>query len=257
MLDDGLAPELRPLRIPERLWLTFERQAEIIDQPAWAFRGLSGYFLSSYTKTAVALRTLEGVLGEGRMVRAVRSYVERYRFEHPTGRDFQAELERVTGDDLGWFFDAVIRGAATPDWAVLSVRHDAIEAPEGMTWDGRSWVERDDAAAGAEQTGDPESWRIEVEIGRLGDLVGPVEVELVFTDGRVERRWWDSRDRWVRWSLESGCRLEQVTVDPDGVWRLETRRADNYWRDGVAGSNPLWWLGPVLRLAGQATLPWS
>ena len=100
-------------------------------------------------------------------------------------------------------------------------------------------------------------WSVVVEIGRLGDLVGPVEVELLWADGRRERRRWDGVDRWIRWREESDERLLQVVMDPDVVWALETRRADNYWRDEAAESDPLWWFGGALRLLGFLTVPWS
>jgi hypothetical protein len=46
-------------------------------------------------------------------------------------------------------------------------------------------------------------------------------------------------------------------VDPDGAWVLETRRADNYWRDEVADPTVLWWLDGALSLVGFLTVPWS
>jgi hypothetical protein len=47
-------------------------------------------------------------------------------------------------------------------------------------------------------------------------------------------------------------------VDPDGVWALETRRADNYWRDEPArADHPLWWVREVLDVAGKIFLKWS
>ena len=100
-------------------------------------------------------------------------------------------------------------------------------------------------------------WRIDIEIGRLGDLVGPVDVEFLWADDVRERRTWDGTDRWVRWTEGSDHRLDQVVVDPDGTWALETRRADNYWRDEPAGSDPLWWFGGCLRLIGLLMAPLS
>ena len=175
---------------------------------------------------------------------------------HPTGDDFQLALEEATGEELQWFFDAVIRGSATADWAVLTVRHRRTRPAEGMEWRDGAWqeIEVDDEENPGDDNG---SWTVEIELGRLGDLIGPVEVELLWADGRRERRQWDSVARWVRWSEESEERLEQVVVDPDGIWALETRRADNYWRDEAAASDPLWWLGSVLHLAGLLTVPWG
>jgi len=257
MVTEGLVPEIRFSRIwgMERVWASFEDLPVVMDRPNWEQRRLVDAFFASYAKPALAIRTLEGLFGEDRLLRAMRAYVADHRDGHPTGSDLQASLERSLGEDLDWFFDALIRGDRRPDWAVLAVRHDEIESADGMVWNDGEWTQGDD-----EEDSDSEEdglWRVVVEIGRRGSLVGPVEVELLWADDRRERRTWDSRDRWVRWMVESPVRLRQVVVDPDGVWAIETRRADNYWRDEVADSNALWWLDDALRLVGFLTVPWS
>jgi hypothetical protein len=255
MISDGLVPELRLAGgfTAERLTVAFERPPLTIDRRPWQYRTLVDYFMASYAKAGLAVRTLEGLLGEARFARALRAYVDRWRYRHPTGRDLQAAIEEATGEDLAWFFDHAVRGSALPDWAVLSVRHRSVEPASGLVWTEAGWREREAVEGGDELAG----WRVEIDVGRLGELEGPVEVELEWADGRRERRSWDGRERWHRWTVDSPVRLVQVRVDPDGVWALETRRADNYWRDEAAHPGSLWWLGPALRLAGQLALPWS
>ena len=255
MVSDGLVPELLLAGdfTAERLAVAFERPPLTIDRRSWRYRTLVDYFLASYAKAGLAVRTLEGLLGEARFARALRAYVDRWRYRHPTGRDLQAAMEEATGEDLAWFFDHAVRGSALPDWAVLSVRHRSVDPARGLVWTDAGWSEREAVEGGDERVG----WRIEIDVGRLGELEGPVEVELEWADGRRERRRWDGRERWQRWRVDSEVRLVQVRVDPDGVWALETRRADNSWRDEAAHPGPLWWLGPALRLAGQLALPWS
>jgi hypothetical protein len=257
VLTGGLAPELRLARVwgADRLVLGSETTALTVDRPSWAYRRLSEYYLASYTKTALALRSLERMIGSGTAARAMRTYVTNNRFRHPDADDLRSAFETASGRDLRWFFDEVIGGDATPDWAVLAVRHRRLEPERGWRWrDGSGWE-----PAGGDEARDGESptWRVDVEIGRVGDLVGPVEVELVWSGGRSERRRWEGRGRWVRWTEESPVRLDRVVVDPDGVWMLETRRADNYWCDEATSEDRLWWLGHALRVAGWIVQPWS
>ncbi len=260
IIADGLVPEIRfaPTWGKERLWLSVEDLPITVDRRAWDYRRLVDYYLASYTKSAVAVRTLEGLVGEERMMRAMRAYFDTYRYRHPTGVDFQTALEAATGEELEWFFSAAIRGDATADWAVLAVRHREAETVEGVMWRDGEWIEIE-VGDEDEDGPDPDEgpWEVDVEIGRLGDLVGPVEVELVWADGGRERRAWDGVERWVRWSETSDHRLESVIVDPDGTWALETRRADNYWRDEPAKSDPLWWFGGGLRLISLLMAPWN
>jgi hypothetical protein len=229
-----------------------------IDRRAWQHRTRHEYYTASYAKTALALRTLEGLIGERDFARAMRAYFERFRFRHPTGDDFFATFSEVTGDDLTWFFDQAIGSDSVVDWSVLRVRNRPVSKPEGLSWDGSGWEEIAEPAM-EEDTSEGE-WMITVEIGRRGDFTGPVEVELVFDDASRERRSWDGMDRWIRWSMARKHKLARVVVDPDGVWALETRRRDNYWADEPShdtARRSLWWVADVLQALALGHLPWS
>jgi len=254
---DRLAPEIAfgGFWGMERLSLAVLPEPVTIDRPAWEFRRRWDYFRASYSKTAVVLKTLEGLVGRDSFARAMRAYVERFRFAHPSGGDFEATMEEQTGQDLSWFFEQAVHGDARPDWAVLSVSHRRTGEAEGFEWTGEGWQARGDGGAD-ESTNEP--WQIEVDIGRKADFRGPVAVRLVFADGRREERRWDGQARWVRLTMESEDELEEVIVDPNGVWALETERADNYWRaHGQARRRAGWWLVAVLRGLSLTVLPWS
>jgi hypothetical protein len=227
---------------------------------AWEYRRRWIYYLASYAKTAVVLRTVEGLIGPEAMARGLRSYVDRHAFRHPSGRDLVAALSDAAEQDLGPFFEQAIWSDAVPDWAVTSVSQRSPKAVKGFSWDDGEWrvVEESDAGGSDEEAADSDIWQVEIELARLGDFIGPVEVELTWAGGASERRTWGGEERWVRWKLEGTQRLAQVVVDPDGVWALETRRADNYWRDEpVRVDHPLWWVREVLGLAGKIFLKWS
>lgn len=263
IVDDRLVPEIRafPQWGAERLALGYSSLPLQIARRAWEYRNRWMYFVASYGKTAVVMRNAEGLIGAEAMARGLRAYFERFAFQHPTGGDLVATLSEIAGYDLRGFFDQAIYSDATPDWGVLEVRHRRPEAGDGFVWDGGAWREGEgseepDSDEGDEDDGGP--WQIEVDLARRGDFIGPVEVELTWDDGSIERRRWDGDERWVRWRFEGGRRLEQVVVDPDGVWALETLRADNYWRDRPARTEPpLWWVREIMGLVGQVFLRFS
>jgi hypothetical protein len=258
VVADGLAPDLRwgGFWARERLEQAHFRTPFVIDRNSWEFRSSSYYFGASYGKTALALRTLEGLIGAETFARGMREYFERFRFRHPNGDDLFAVLSEVAGEDLGWYFEQAFRSDAIVDWTVLDVRHRGQGTATGVFWDGTSWVE----SPPAEEENEDHGWSIDVDIGRHGDFVGPVEVDLVFEDGSRERRSWDGGSRWVRWTIDSDQRLARVIADPDGVWVLETRRRDNYWASEDStrvACRSLWWVSEALHWLGLFHLPWS
>jgi len=256
-IRDGLVPDAPLARDwgMDRVLVSLEDHPLVMDRPNWEQRRILDAFLATYIKPALAVETLGGLYGEDRLLQAVRDYVREHRYTHPTGDDLRASLERSLGEDLGWFFDGVIRSDQRPDWAVLEVRHHWIRPARGMTWSDGGWQELDD-------DGKSGPWRVEIDLGRRTELIGPVEVELHWETGRTERRIWDGRDRWIRWTIESPEVVIRVVVDPDGAWVLETRRADNYWHDeewprDPDHTEPLWWLEGALRLVGFLIVPWG
>ena len=255
---DGLVPEIASFNYwgSERMSLAITRLPVTVARKAWEYRNRWNYYLASYTKMALALRTIEGLIGPEAMARGMRTYFERFSFRHPTGSDLVEVLSETSGKDLGPFFDQAVYGDSVPDWSVLSVSHRRPQPADGFGWDGESWREFEEEQTTDETTDD--SWQVDLQLARRGDFVGPVDVELRWSDGTIERRIWDSQTRWVRWRLEGSSRLEQVVIDPDVVWVLETKRADNYWRDQVAAmDHPLWWVRETFRLAGHIFLRFS
>jgi hypothetical protein len=256
---DNLVPEIEAYDYwsAERLLLAAQSLPVTVGRKAWEYRHGAAYSLASYTKTALALRTLEGLIGPEEMARGMRTYFERFRFRHPTARDLVEVLSEVADRDLGPFFDQAVFGDVVADWAVLSVRHRRPPSKQGFAWNGEEWHPAEGHES-ADQAADGAEWIVDLQLARRGEFVGPVEVELKWSDGSAERRTWGSETRWVRWELEGSSRLQEVVIDPDGVWALETRRADNYWRDDPANADhPLWWVRGTFEFAKYLFLRWS
>ena len=56
--------------------------------------------------------------GAGVMARVMRAYCDRFRFRHPTTRDFIETVNQVTGQNWDWFFDQTFFSSGTVDYAV-------------------------------------------------------------------------------------------------------------------------------------------
>jgi hypothetical protein len=176
---------------------------------AWQFLDPTSYGAVSYAKTALALDTLGRSIGDEPLQAGLRAYFERWRFRHPRGDDLLAALSASSGQDLNQFFDEVVRGTGVLDYAVTHVDTERLQGFAGYRFaDGRvGEVVAPETAA--------EAWyRSEVVVERLGAVVMPVTVQIVFDDGTKASEKWDGRDRWKRVEYRSHQRVEWAAIDP-------------------------------------------
>src|SRR5436853_5519470 len=71
---------------------------------AYQYINASSWGNVTYGKSATVLYTLERVVGEQTLKRALQTYFTRYRFTHPTQEDFLKTVEEVSGKNLRWFY---------------------------------------------------------------------------------------------------------------------------------------------------------
>jgi Peptidase family M1 domain len=197
---------------------------------AWKFMTLGAYGGITYGKTATVLDTLEGIIGEQTMLRALHTYFLRFRFTHPTGTDFMATVSEVAGRDLSAYFDQAIRGTNIFDDEVLDIRSDRLD-----------WYEKDPPPEKKGET----TYRDSVLVHRKGDFILPVDIKIRFNDGQTTDEHWDGRDRWVRYTYVRKAKVVSAVVDPgQKVWldkdffnnsrtekahKRATRKLSTYW----------------------------
>jgi hypothetical protein len=82
----------------------------------------AGLAAIAYRKPAAVLLTLrDNVIGRDAMDRAMREYVRRWAFKHPTPADFFRTIENVSGQDLSWFWTAFFYDTDVLDIALDNV----------------------------------------------------------------------------------------------------------------------------------------
>jgi hypothetical protein len=173
-------------------------ESDPLTRAAWQFMSRNAYGGVTYGKTAAVLLTLENMIGEETLRRAVRTYFMRYRFTHPTGEDFLKTVEEVSGQNLRWFFDQAVYGTEVLDYSVYRILNDPVD-----------WY-----AENREEKKGQTMYRSQVVVQRLGDFIFPVELEVKFDNGETLRETWDGKDRWTRFSYQKKARVVSATVDP-------------------------------------------
>jgi Peptidase family M1 domain len=171
---------------------------------AYQYMNSASYGNITYGKTATVLLTLEKIVGEDTMRRALHTYFMRYRFTHPTKEDFLKTLEEVSGKNLRWYFDQAVYGTNILDYEILEASSDRTDWYLTKPPDEKKGVT---------------PYHTNVLVHRKGDFIFPVEVVVKFDNGETVREQWDGRDRWVRYSYDKKAKLASAELDPEhAVW---------------------------------------
>jgi hypothetical protein len=199
-----------------------------IFQKAWTYeRG--GYGTYSYSKPGLMLVTLENYLGQETMAKIMRTFFERWKFRHPTSRDFIAVVNEVSGKDLNWYFDQVLYGTDVVDYAVSSISNREVgEKLFGVfERNGQKATLKGEKDTTQRHSNGNELFESKVIVSRLGEVKLPVEVFIKFVNGETLREQWDGQDRWKVFKYQKDTKVLSVEVDPDHKIPLDVNLTNN------------------------------
>ena len=190
---------------------------------AWSYYNSNSYGGVTYGKTASVLLTLEGIVGEDTMNKAMRAYFMKFRFTHPTKKDFLDTIQEVSGKDLKSYFDQAVYGSQVLDYSVLSVDSQPV-----------NWYEenKDTNKDKKEKKGgkDDTLYQSYVSVHRKGDFAMPIEIEIKFDNGEKIREHWDGQSRWTRFSYVKKAQVVSAEIDPDHTVQLDRNNFNNSYR---------------------------
>jgi hypothetical protein len=193
----------------------------------WRYRTRQSYGLNSYDKPALTLETLEALVGEETMTRIMRTYARRYRFAHPTTKDFMETVRSVTGHDYSRFFEETFFSSDVCDYAI-SGKNTKSPRPEGFL-ESPGGLPHLVPKGPEEPRG--EFYDSEVTVLRLGGVRLPVEILVEFSDGQEVREKWDGEYRWTRFVYRGRAKVRRAVVDPDGRLAIDVDPSNNSWVD--------------------------
>ena len=195
-------------------------------QKAYDFVTSGSYAGVTYGKTASVLLTLESIIGEDTMDKAMHAYFMKYRFTHPTKEDFLNTIQEVSGKDLKWYFQQAVYGSPVLDYEVLSVTSFPV-----------NWYEekKDDKKAKKDKGKDDTVYQSYVTLHRKEDFILPVVVEVTFNNDEKVREHWDGQSRWTRFSYVKKAKVVSAEIDPDHVIQIDRNDFNNSF---VVEANP-------------------
>ena len=224
---------------------------DAMSEKAYDFYSSNSYGGVTYGKTASVLLTLEGIIGEDTMAKAMRTYFMKYRFTHPTKEDFLKTIEEVSGKDLRWYFNQAVYGTQVMDYEVLRIESTPV-----------NWYEdkKEDKKSAKKDARDDTLYESSVWLHRKGDFVMPIEVEIKFDNGEKLREHWDGQSRWTRLSYQKKAKVASAEIDPDHTVQIDRNDINNSY---TVDANPkpahklsTYWLF-VTQLMSQAMAWWA
>jgi hypothetical protein len=208
-------------------------------QKAYDYYSFGSYGGITYGKTASVLLTLESIIGEDTMAKAMHAYFMKYRFTHPTKEEFLKTIEEVSGKDLRWYFNQAVYGSQVMDYEVLKVDSFPV-----------NWFEDKKEKKAAKKNNnnkdkDDTLYQSHVTVHRKDDFAMPVVVEIKFDNGERILEHWDGQGRWTRFSYQKKAKVVSAELDPDRSTQIDrndfnnsfvvepnpkpTNKLSNYW----------------------------
>ncbi len=192
-------------------------------QNAWDYIG-GGYSTFSYTKPALMLLTLENMVGQDTMDTIMRTYFQRWKFKHPNSSDFISIVNEITGEDYNWFFQQLLEGSNELDYRVASISSKKQKIKRGIFNIGgeKKLLPKEDSKKDT-----VDNYHTVVRINRSGEVILPVEILMVFSDGDSLIKRWDGKQRWVKYEFHKPSKIKFAAVDPHHKLLLDSNFANN------------------------------
>ncbi len=203
---------------------------------SWEYQR-GGYGRLTYFKAAFMLLTLENHLGEEKMQAVIRAYYERYKFKHPTSRDFVNIVNEVTGMNYNWYFDQVLYGTGVLDYKIDRISSKQLfQDEEGVfgnplqieeTQEDSSDSSRNDLSEVDSTRKDQKLYESKVIVAREGEVIFPVDILVRFDNEDELREKWDGKERFVVYKYESENQVVSAEVDPEKQILLDINFLNN------------------------------
>lgn len=171
---------------------------------AWQYP-VGTYSIMTYTKTATWLRTLDNIIGRNTMDEILQTYFIRWRFKHPSVRDFINIVNEIVpkrlgenlGSNMNWYFEQVLYKAPVCDYALKNI-------------------------VNTEKNG---IVKAELTVEQLGDMKLPTEILINFSDGSSELIAWDGQTKSKVYTFDKA--VASAKIDPQNKIQLDLNFNNN------------------------------
>ncbi len=197
------------------------------NRKSWQYKH-GGYGTIAYNKTAMWLKTLDGIIGRNVMDTIMKTYFNRWKFKHPKGQDFIDVVNELVpkyhqdkfGADMNWFFEQVLYGSGVCDYKVAAIRNQPVVPKVGIFGADKEWV----VPVGKETE---QQYKSTVILNRLEEMQFPVEVVIHFEDGSKQIKYWDGKARSIDFTFTGPSKIASAEIDPNRKIDLDINFLNN------------------------------
>jgi len=238
-------PQWDDPRWNDRVGYLRDPDTDPIQTAGWKYADRTSYGTNSYARTGVALRTLQGLVGNEAFFKGMRHFSRVWRYEHPYPEDFYASFQEGAGLELDWYFRELFQTTGTVDWSVAVEQERRGRLRGFEQGEGGDFILRDEPVkeSDAEESGEP--YRVEVELRKKGELRLPLSVRLTFADGSTRDLVWTREEQgevaWKRIEFESEHKLISAVIDPERGYYVDRDLSNNRWYDETDSLSPWRW----------------
>ncbi|CAM3115252.1 M1 family metallopeptidase [Paenibacillus sediminis] len=207
---------------------------EKLTQEAWKFGSHKKYALNVYIRGKLVLLGIEKQVGTKTMNKIMSMYSKKYRFRHPTTRDFQRVVEQVTGKSWQDYFNQYVYSNKMADFSV-----DGITVNE---------TKQDNQTI----------YESVVHISSQGGSYSKIPIIFNFEDGHTVRQVWNGDGGQIEYKLRATSPVTWAMIDPMYTVVLENNHMNNYFKEKLDNKSLMRWNLSVTKLIESllGTLSW-
>jgi len=178
-----------------------------IQLPANQFTTIN-YGAIVYGKSSIAIGYLEAYLGSGLFDSIMQQYFNAWKFKHPQPEDLRKTFETISGKNLSWFFDDLIKTDGKIDFSIKNV-----------------------AVTQKHQLGNENGY--EIKLKNLGDFSSPINIATMKGDSVMETFWYELKDLKkggnFKINLPAKQGFDKIKIDPDRLIPEINRKNNTYF----------------------------
>ncbi|NDI34823.1 M1 family metallopeptidase [Chengkuizengella sediminis] len=176
-----------------------------LKQNAWEYEYKNEYAQNVYIRGKLVLRDIEEIIGTAQMNKVLKTYFQRWKFNHPSTEDFQAVLEDVTGQEWDQYFNTFIYDNKMVDYAVQSININKIINEEQTLYKHQVLIQKNGAT-----------------------FHQPLSILFTFEDGTSIVKTWEGKEEHKMFTFTHSSTLNWVAIDPEHTVILENKHINNF-----------------------------